>query len=685
MRFLALACSLLLAPSLVLAADSRPRPPVWKTLAPFKSVEEFNDYRHRVREAARANRQNWGSTASNGARPLLAQVAEPCDPAVEECFDQAISESLESVVVTGVRASKQAAVSVSRSADVASAESITNNQEAGVDEGDIVKAWDRFLVVLMHGRLFSVDTANSAAGMRLVDRIDSYQNARDEDWIDEMLITGDKIIVTGYSYRTSTSNYSVFRIDREGRLSFLARFSVESEDYYSGENYASRIVDGKLVLYMPFNLTELGQKKDIPLPRIRRWTEQQGHGEWQPLFEITDVYRPIQPTYWPALHVLTFCDLESRAAKPCKAKGIVGPWGRETYVTPDNYYLWLTTDADEYRETQQREECEEGRDHFHKRGHPSAVYRLTLSRHSLTAAHTEGWPSDQFSLEERDGDLWALVRRPPATCQEREDDESGFPMALAKVPQENFSPRPDPLHSNAYFRVPRVHNRWSYQTRFSRNHVMYGSAPGYWRRASDDANSQRLIVVPLASPMRAHELTLPHSVTRIELFGDHAMTFGYLPGSDFGVSSVALRRKPRIADTQVMPGIVESEGRSHAFNARVEDDDSGLFGLPTMDVAQPHGFWHERPVDVQFFTATADLQLDSASHLAGEPRNARESTSYQCQVSCYDWYGNARPIFFRGRIFALIGLELIEGQLINGRIGETARVNLASVPVNRRP
>jgi hypothetical protein len=28
------------------------------------------------------------------------------------------------------------------------------------------------------------------------------------------------------------------------------------------------------------------------------------------------------------------------------------------------------------------------------------VYRLTLSRHSLTATHTEGWPNDQFALEE---------------------------------------------------------------------------------------------------------------------------------------------------------------------------------------------------------------------------------------------------------------------------------------------
>ena len=46
---------------------------------------------------------------------LLAQQAQPCDPAVEDC------EGLQEVSVTGSR--------------VASKQSITNNQVAGVDEG----------------------------------------------------------------------------------------------------------------------------------------------------------------------------------------------------------------------------------------------------------------------------------------------------------------------------------------------------------------------------------------------------------------------------------------------------------------------------------------------------------------------------------------------------------------------
>jgi hypothetical protein len=48
-----------------------------------------------------------------------------------------------------------------------------------------------------------------------------------------------------------------------------------------------------------------------------------------------------------------------------------------------------------------------------------------------------------------------------------------------------------------------------------------------------------------------------------------------------------------------------------------------------------------------------------------------------CRASCVDWYGNARPLFVRGRVFALLGYELVEGNLLNGHIRETRRVNYA--------
>jgi hypothetical protein len=48
-----------------------------------------------------------------------------------------------------------------------------------------------------------------------------------------------------------------------------------------------------------------------------------------------------------------------------------------------------------------------------------------------------------------------------------------------------------------------------------------------------------------------------------------------------------------------------------------------------------------------------------------------------CVASCVDWYGNSRPIFLRGRVFALMGYEIVEGRVDASRIVETRRISYA--------
>jgi hypothetical protein len=257
---------------------------------------------------------------------------------------------------------------------------------------------------------------------------------------------------------------------------------------------------------------------------------------------------------------------------------------------------------------------------------------------------------------------------------------AGYPLALARVPQELFSPRPEALSLQAYYRVPPIRNPWAQQTRFSEHHVIYGAGVGYWDDELSDARDRQITVIRLTSPRLPRTLPLPHNVTRVELFGDAAVAFGHMAGGDFAVSSIALKKGPRIVDTQVVPGVIESEGRSHAYNASVERDGSGIFGLPTSDLEEVGSrYWRDVGVDVRFFAAGANLQLEAAGALEGAGPGG-DTTQYSCEVSCYDWYGNARPIFFRGRVFALIGLELVEGAAGAGGVHEIARL-----PLNRRP
>jgi hypothetical protein len=66
----------------------------------------------------------------------------------------------------------------------------------------------------------------------------------------------------------------------------------------------------------------------------------------------------------------------------------------------------------------------------------------------------------------------------------------------------------------------------------------------------------------------------------------------------------------------------------------------------------------------------------------GSLRASRLTTNHDgCRASCVDWYGNARPIFARGRIFALMGYDLVEGRVEqDGRSAhllERSRMNFA--------
>ena len=66
------------------------------------------------------------------------------------------------------------------------------------------------------------------------------------------------------------------------------------------------------------------------------------------------------------------------------------------------------------------------------------------------------------------------------------------------------------------------------------------------------------------------------------------------------------------------------------------------------------------------------MQFREVGELGAKPENAIDD---KCRASCVDWYGNARPLFLRGRVFALLGYEIVEGTLNDGRMKELRRVN----------
>src|ERR1700674_957091 len=99
--------------------------------------------------------------------------------------------------------------------------------------------------------------------------------------------------------------------------------------------------------------------------------------------------------------------------------------------------------------------------------------------------------------------------------------------------------------------------------------------------------------------------------------------------------------------------------------------DSVTLGLAISTPARPgYGHLFDNSAAV-LFLRNDSLHFQDVGELAAQPERA---TDDRCRASCMDWYGNARPLFVRGRVIALLGYELVEGTLHDGRMRESRRV-----------
>jgi hypothetical protein len=547
--------------------------------------------------------------------------------------------------------------------------SITNNQEASVDEGDIVKVSGDHLVILRRGRLFTVSLAGGR--MRPIDAINAFPPgvAGRGDWYDEMLISGDRIVVVGYSYARGGTEINRFRIDPAGRLRFEDAWHLKSNDYYSSRNYASRLIGNRLIFYTPLYLD--WEKDPLEaLPGVRRWRGD-GHAAFRRIAPATRVYiapvmRDSSHADVDTLHSVTSCDLTA-AELACSAVAVLGPESRTFYVSPQGVYLWV---SDAWNDDERR------------RGPDSFLYRLPFGRERPSAVAARGAPVDQFSFREdgAEGVLNVLLRSEGGGDFMFAPEVSGRGVALARVRFSDFGDGSRELPRRRYRVLPEPGaESWSFHNRFAGAYVLYGG--GAYGRA---AGTARLVAAPVRGGPVA-ELAVPHSVDRIDLLGTDAIAIGAAPRG-LGFTTVELPAAgPRLGDLYLLPDAAEGETRSHAFffspDPATPDGASGTIGLPVARRADPALARFFGSSAAMLFLRREQRRLAPAGELEAETKGVADDG---CQASCVDWYGNARPIFLGGRTFALLGYELVEGELRGGRIREVGRISFAPSSPPRR-
>lgn len=559
---------------------------------------------------------------------------------------------------------------------------ITNVQEAGVDEGDIVKQVGRFLIVLQDGRLFSADTDAPGGGLALADRVNVYASPDDDTWYDEMLVFGDRVVVTGYSYEEEASQFSVFRVAADGRLAHLGTFFLSSNDYFDEDNYATRLVGDRLVIYTPIHLGALDVDEEWEWPAVRRWRREEAREtprRGRPIVDARSIYRPVADWQDPVIHTVSICRLgtldPAREDPGCESRGFIGPADQQMYVTPTDAWLWTTSAEDDWNVNAQP--CRPGFVPAPADAGRAWLFRVPLGHGRIRAAAVRGEPIDQLSMAVIGGRFHALTRWRPVSC----DFTGPIPLAFATLPREAFGGTVREAAPASYTMVPAL-DAQGVENRFTDTHLVYGGRTGWSSFPPEDEPPVpgRIVALPVADPSAARVLPLPHSVVRAERVGSDVIVTGYRSGEGLDLSILDLSGAPRIASTLRLDGRYESEGRSHAFNAAIGADGSGLIGLPTVPRIQESGrwVWRSGASDISYLSLDAAGRLAPAGALVRGPPEAVRG--YACEVSCVDWYGNSRPIFTGGRVFALIGTELVEGRVEDGSVRELRRLDLTQTP-----
>lgn len=536
-------------------------------------------------------------------------------------------------------------------------ESVTNTQHAGVDEGGIVKVHGDHLVVLRRGRLFTVKIGDGALQpVSAVDAFDPDINPN-STWYDEMLVSGDTVVVIGYSYDRGGTEVGMFNIDDGGRLSYRSTYHLRSNDYYSSRNYASRLIGNKLIFYAPQYLYPGMDDPFGSFPAVRRWHRGAKADEFRRIVNATSVYRPeteFNADYGMAMHTVTVCDLANGGFE-CQGTSVLGPPGRVFYVSPDAVYVWTSSWA-RYAKDRSR----------------SVVFRMPLDGSGPSALRASGSPVDQFSfLQSEDQHLNVLVRSESSGDGMCGAEVAEGSVALMRVPVASFSDGSETVPASSYRRLQKPEG-YTFQNRFVSDYLIYGTGSGWGYPSAKAETANNLFVVNWVRG-NSHQMILPHGVDRIEQMGSDAVIVG-TDGKDLHFTSLRLGDWPEIVSRYTRKAASQGELRSHGFFYKPDGDDSGTLGLPISVPGRP-GYRHlfEGSAAI-LFLRNDSLQFREVGELGAQSEKAVDD---RCRASCVDWYGNARPLFLRGRVFALLGYEIVEGTLDDGRMKELRRVNYA--------
>jgi hypothetical protein len=551
-------------------------------------------------------------------------------------------------------------------------EMITNNQEKGVDEGGIVKNIGDSLIVLRQGVVYVSAVAGGTLKQSDAQFVAPTEQLKNDVWYDEMLVSGDRIYVIGFrthglgdaataggecpSKVTSGTEINSFRL-ADGKLVRLKTTYLRSYDYYSNSDYASRMVDGKMVLSFPVSAFEWCEKSSdyvAVTPKYLSYDVKAGFVEQGPLFSHDQVIPNIEDVFAPVYHTTLSCDLPDDGSLSCKGSALISDTMPYKYVTPERIYLMNAT----------------------------KLFAVSLHDMSYKVHAVKGRPLNQFSFAERGDVLHLLTTSPlsrPTSPTPNMMPEMMLPMTedkieLLQLPLADFDAagQQDLAGKVRVLSSEEERDLELYQNRFVGDFLTY---------ATSSQRGQSIHAIDLISG-KSRQMDLSQgTVSRLEAALDQGLFVALEsdkpqtesgPQSKLTVMLIDLKaEKPDLTGLD-LGTFMNGESRSHGFFARRQEDGSALIGLAVLsEKAGSASMLRDGSLaGVAFIRGSSDYKLTSlGTVVAGGGQE-------NCASSCVDWYGNTRPIFLSNRIFGLTGNELIEASLMGDKITEVSRMRL---------
>jgi hypothetical protein len=355
------------------------------------------------------------------------------------------------------------------------------------------------------------------------------------------------------------------------------------------------------------------------------------------------------------LHTVLHCDVHGQRVS-CSAQGVMGGPSRSFYVSSSAVYVWtVPADAVDAAANQQR---------------GSWIVRIPLTgQRRPGAAMVRGAPVDQFAFDERGGALHLLLRDDGRGDAMWSAERAAGAVAAVKIPLAQLDGAVSQAPAEAYTLLVSM-PRGAFKERWIGDYALFGSGASAYGYGELRRGMESRFFAYRAGDQRLFEIQTDHGIERIEPLGANALAVGNNDRA-LVLTPVALDgAAPTTLAALRLPGRSQGETRSHGFFFNPSGPREGVFGIATSAQINPGLRQLDGASDVSFFRVDG-LALSAIGTVESRAR----ALAGRCLLSCADWYGNTRPIFWRSRVLALMGDELVEAQLAQRSLTERGRLD----------